>query len=131
MILTWNMGLELIMMMICFCGMVDRRKAFGLISSRDRCQRSSPLRISETPRSGFIEWSCAIVITTTPRRQEQHDNVKKIDNNVMSNNCDVIVIFLIYCQFGAIRKPDSGKMVCKTYIFNNSNLLHYKSWKQN
>ena len=26
----------------CFCGMVDRRKAFSLISSRDHCQRSSP-----------------------------------------------------------------------------------------
>ena len=25
-----------------FCGMVDRRKAFSLISSRDHCQRSSP-----------------------------------------------------------------------------------------
>ena len=34
----------------CFCGMVDRRKAFSLISSRDHCQRSSPSRISDTPR---------------------------------------------------------------------------------
>ena len=36
-----------------FCGMVDRRKAFSLISSRDDCQRSSPSRISETARAGF------------------------------------------------------------------------------
>ena len=36
-----------------FCGMVDRRKAFSLISSRDHCQRSSPSRISDTPRAGF------------------------------------------------------------------------------
>ena len=41
----------------CFCGMVDRRKTFSLISSRDHCQRSSPSRI------------CAGAITTTPRRQ--------------------------------------------------------------
>ena len=35
-------------MMNCFCGMVDRQKTFSLISSRDRYQRSSPLRISDT-----------------------------------------------------------------------------------
>ena len=26
----------------CFCGMVDQRKTFSLISSRDHCQKSSP-----------------------------------------------------------------------------------------
>ena len=36
-----------------FCGMVDRQKAFSLISSQDHCQRSSPSRISDTPRAGF------------------------------------------------------------------------------
>ena len=35
----------------------------------------------------------------------------------MSANCDVIVIFPIYGQFGAIPKPNSGHIVCKTYIF--------------
>ena len=49
----------------------------------------------------------------------------------MSANCNFIVIFPIYGQFGAIRKPDSGRIVCKTYIFINSNLLSYKNWKQN
>ena len=63
--------------MNCCCGMVDRRKAFSLISSRDNCQRSSPSQISNTRRAGFeraqnlssglTEWSCAVVITTTPR----------------------------------------------------------------
>ena len=62
-------------LMNCFCGMVDRRKAFSLTSSRDHCQRSSPSRISDTPQagfesaqnlsSGFVEWRCAVVITTT------------------------------------------------------------------
>ena len=51
---------------------------------------------------------------------------EKFDNDVPSENCDVIVIFPIYGQFGAIRKPDSGRMVCKTYIFINSNLLSGK-----
>ena len=34
---------------------------------------------------------------------------KKIHNDVMSANCDVIVIFPIYDQFGAIQKPDSAR----------------------
>ena len=49
----------------------------------------------------------------------------------MSASCDVFVIFPIYGQFGAIRKLDSGRIVCKTYIFIESNLLSYKNWKQN
>ena len=65
-------------MMNCFCSMVDWRKAFSLISSRDHCQRSSPSRISDTLWAGFepaqnlssdfVDWSCAVVISTTPRR---------------------------------------------------------------
>ena len=39
--------------------------------------------------------------------------------------------FLIWGQFGAIRKPDFGRIVCKTYDLINSNLLSYKNWKQN
>ena len=39
---------------------------------------------------------------------------KKIDDDLISANCDVIVIFLIYGQFGAIQKPDSRRIVCKT-----------------
>ena len=40
-------------------------------------------------------------------------------------------MFSIYGQFGAILKSESGRIVCKTYIFINSNLLSYKNWKQN
>ena len=36
-----------------FCGMVEPRKGFSLISSRDHFQRSSSSRISDTPRAGF------------------------------------------------------------------------------
>ena len=50
---------------------------------------------------------------------------KKCDE--FSENCEVIVIFPIYSQFGAIRKLDSGRINYKTYIFNNSNLLSYKN----
>ena len=51
----------------------------SLISSLDLCQSSSPSQISDTPRTGseyvqnlssdFVEWSCAVVITTTLRGQ--------------------------------------------------------------
>ena len=56
--------------------------------------------------------------------------LKKIEDNVISRSCDVVVIFPVFGQCGAIRKPDSGCTVCKTYIFINSNLLSYKNWKQ-
>ena len=52
---------------------------------------------------------------------------KKIDNDVTPSNFDVIVIFPIYGRFGATRKSDSGHMICKAYIFINSNLLSYKN----
>ena len=45
----------------------------------------------------------------------------------MLTNVDVSVIFLIYGQFGAIRKLDSRRMVYNTYIFSNSNLLFSKA----
>ena len=76
--LVFQIGkLNWIWMMNRFCGMVDRRKAFSLMTSRDHCQISSPSRISDTPRvgsepvqrSGFVEWSCTVVITTSPLRQ--------------------------------------------------------------
>ena len=49
----------------------------------------------------------------------------------MLENCDVIIIFWISGQFGAVQKPDSGHRACKGYVFTNNNLLPYKSWKQN
>ena len=45
----------------------------------------------------------------------------------MLENCDVINIFSIYDQFGAIRKSDSKGKACKTYIFIDSNFLSYKN----
>ena len=57
--------------------------------------------------------------------------LKKIDDDVMSEHYDNIVICSIYGQFGDIQKQDSGGIVCKTYIFINSNLSSYKIWKQN
>ena len=50
---------------------------------------------------------------------------KKFDE--FSQSCDVIVIFPIYSQFGATRKPDPGRINYKNYIFNSSHLLSYKN----
>ena len=55
----------------------------------------------------------------------------KFHNDVISTNFEVIVIFPIYGQFGSIQKQDSGRMVCKTYIFINSNLLKLKTELKN
>ena len=70
------MMMMMMMMMNCFCGMVDWWKALSFISSQDHCLRSSPSQISDTLQAGFepvqnlssdfVEWSCAVVITTTP-----------------------------------------------------------------
>ena len=49
---------------------------------------------------------------------------KNFDNDVMSESCDAIASFLIYSQSGAMWKLDSRCIVCKTYIFSNSNLLY-------
>ena len=52
---------------------------------------------------------------------------KKFDGNVMSENCDVIVIFRIFGHFGAVWRLDSGHRVCRSYVLSNSNLLPYKN----
>ena len=36
---------------------------------------------------------------------------KKFDGDDISTNCDVIIIFPIHGQFGAIRKPGSARMI--------------------
>ena len=92
--------------MNCFCGMVDRRKAFSLISSRDHCQRSSPSRISDTPRagfepaqnlsSGFVERSYAAAITTTHGKircsVDSSADLQNVHEEVVNKNCFFIKI---------------------------------------
>ena len=60
-----------------------------------------------------------------PKTTFDKGKIANVDDDVMSENCDVIIIFLIYGQFEAIWKPDSGGIVYKTYIFINSSLLYY------
>ena len=51
-------------------------------------------------------------VTTFDKRNKTKS--MRFDVDVMSENRDVIVTFPIYDQSGAIRKPNSGRMVCKT-----------------
>ena len=49
----------------------------------------------------------------------------------MLANCNIIVIFTIYGQFGAIQEQSFRLVVRKFYIFINSNFLSYKKLQQN
>ena len=40
----------MMVMMNCFCGMVDRRNVVSPISSRNHCRRSSTSQLSDTPQ---------------------------------------------------------------------------------
>ena len=53
--------------------------------------------------------------------------LKIFNKGVMLGNCDIIAIFPIYSQFGAIQKLDSGRIVCKAYVFIDSNFLSHKN----
>ena len=103
--------------------MVDRRKAFNLISSRDHYQRSSPSRISDTPQAAFqpaqylssslVEWSCAVVITTTPRCSGYHF----FFNHSYESFCFSITAPLVIFGFGLNKKhwtTDSCLHCCTT-----------------
>ena len=78
--LTWKKSLNItVIMMNSFCGMVDQRKAFSLISSRNHCQRS--LTIANLRHAACRIWTCVkpeyrfwctVVITTTPRRHSKY-----------------------------------------------------------
>ena len=61
--------------------------------------------------------------------------IKQLQNFLTRSLCPQLVttlsIFSIYRKLGTIRKPDSRSIFCQTYILFNSNLLSYKSSKQN
>ena len=52
---------------------------------------------------------------------------KKCDNDILSAHYDVIFIFLIYDQFGAIRKLDAGCKIHNIQFFMNNSFLSNKS----
>ena len=54
---------------------------------------------------------------------------KILNDGLILTDCNVIIIFLVYGQFGANQKPHSRPLFCKTYISINSNLLSYSKLK--
>ena len=50
---------------------------------------------------------------------------KKFDTEVMSKNCDVIVIFRIFGKFGAVRRPDSEHRVWKSCLQSQSVIVTF------
>ena len=67
------------------------------------------------------------LVSITKIDKKNKTTSKKFDDDVISESCDIIPVFPIYGQFGAIQKPDSGSIICKAYIFINSNLLSDKN----
>ena len=63
----------------------------------------------------------------TKLRKRNKATSKKIDDDVMSENCDVIVIFRGFGQFGTVWRPDSGHRVCRSYVVSSSNLCLTKT----
>ena len=114
----------------------DIRAKFGIHNSPqspDIVQNSdggiSNFRISG---QSLIKENCNNSRTSDDKLDKRNKKTsKKFDVDVMSENCDVIVIFRIFGQFGAVRMRHSGHRVWKSYVFSNSNLLFYKNWKQN
>ena len=47
------------------------------------------------------------------------ETIEESGDYVVLANCDVVVIFPVYGKFGAIRKLDSGHMVC-IYLFSST-----------
>ena len=50
---------------------------------------------------------------TKPKKLTMTSYRDDADNDDVNTNCDVIIMFPIYGQFVAFRKPDSGPTVCK------------------
>ena len=63
--------------------------------------------------------------------KENTTAVKKFVDDVISTNSGIIIIFPLKVHFGAIRKSESGCMICKTNISISSSFLSYQNWNQN
>ena len=115
--------------MICFCGMVDRQKTFSLIYSREYCQRSSPLWISDMPRAGFeparnlssglVEWSYEYLVQSKYMYQSKKDSEY--------NNTDIIYSTYIYMYIYTIYPLYVYVYIQYIYIYiyiNKYNILY-------
>ena len=126
------------MMMNCFFGMVDRRKALNFVFSQYHCQRCSPSRISETPWAGLRlrrTWFrlCAAVITTSPWRHEANSKLFKktiysficlLFTHVLQSGCHVLTEK--YTTFSWLRFPKVQVFFLKTDWFRTMDHSTFK-----
>ena len=123
---------------VTFCKIRDFRANFGisnLLQSPDIGQNSDggisyfwisgQSLIKENRHNSRTSDDIDMKLEPVTKVHKRNKITSKYDDDVMFKNYDVIVIFIIHGQFGAIQKPDSGRIVCKTYFFINSNLLSY------
>ena len=54
-------------------------------------------------------------VTKLDKRNETTS--KKFDDDVMSENCEVIVIFWIFNQFGEVQRPGFEQRICEKLYF--------------
>ena len=93
---------------------------------------SSQSLFKETCHNSRISDDIDIKLGPVPELDKRNKTTsKKFDNVVMLENYETIAIFPIYRQFGAIWKPDFGRIVCKTYILINGDSFCSENWKQN
>ena len=102
---------------------LDKTLDGGIFDSRISGQSLLKANCRKSRTSDYIDMKFRPV---TKLDKKSKATSKKFDDDIMTTNCDVLVFFPIYGQFGAIRKPDSGSIVCKIYIFININSLSYK-----
>ena len=80
---------------------------------------------------GIINFQSSGQIPCHNSRTSNDIYMEPLDQDVLTANHDLIVIFLIYGWFGVIWKPDSGCLVYNSsQIFIKNNLLSSKNWKQ-
>ena len=86
----------MMMMMNCLCRIIVRQNTFSLIFCQGHYQRFSPSQFSDTPWAGLepalsqsldvIEWSCAVVITTTPQQLVEKRLMVYLIHHIGKNN---------------------------------------------
>ena len=64
----------------------------------------------------ILTWNLDQKLNLTREIRKHHQKKKKKKDDIISENYDLVVIFVIYGKFPDIRKPDSGHVAYKTYF---------------
>ena len=123
--------------------MVDRWKGLNLISTQDHCQGFLPLQISDTPRarfetaenlsSDFVEWNCAVVLTSLPQRIKDVFLYKSgelfvniyFEQHMWATAANIIILWILNCRkyaFSIDRRGISDFSMDKLWTYLGSHL---------